>query len=59
MGTAVAAGQVQLDEARLEQVKAQFLELLEMDRSSPEFIELYREVDAALAELASQAPPRS
>ncbi|HEY8495990.1 MAG: hypothetical protein C0P61_000035 [Bacillota bacterium] len=59
MGTAVAAERVRLDEARLEQVKAKFLELLEMDRSSPEFMERYREVDAALDELAFQAPPMS
>jgi len=55
----VAAERVRLDEARLEQVKAKFLELLEMDRSSPEFMERYREVDAALDELAFQAPPMS
>lgn len=38
-------------EARLDEVRAKFMRLLEMERSSPDFLRLYEEVDAALAEL--------
>ncbi|OUM98744.1 MAG: hypothetical protein BAA04_05335 [Firmicutes bacterium ZCTH02-B6] len=54
MGTAVATDRTNLEEARLAEVKNKFLELLETERSSPEFLARYREVDAALSELVSR-----
>ncbi|MFS8543039.1 MAG: hypothetical protein LOD91_04260 [Limnochordales bacterium] len=58
MGTVAATGQVRLEapsvEAREAEVQEKFLRLLATDRSSPEFLQLYREVDAALEELVGQ-----
>lgn len=58
MGTVTLAGRLELDETQLEQFKEKFMELLAMDRSAPEFLSLYREIDAVLGELAEERGDR-
>lgn len=40
-----------VNEKQLKDLEADFLRLLETDRESPEFVELYRRFDAALDEV--------
>jgi len=42
------------DRTKAENIREKFFRLLEMDRESPEFERLFREVDEALARLAAE-----
>lgn len=46
---------VQHAEHTMTELEEKFMRLLEMDQSTPEFVELYREVDEALGAVVSPA----